>query len=120
MGQAAIAAKFARLSFGAVIHSLTKIDAQPTPNNGVMVLITGQLKVRVSCEAFFFFCSSPFFFFFSVFSSSSSHLHCHHHHPQTDDNHPHSFTQAFHLVHNPADNGYYIFNDFFRLLLHNM
>ncbi len=46
MGQPAIAAKFAKLTFGTVAHHLTKIDAQPTPHNGVMVFVTGQLQVR--------------------------------------------------------------------------
>jgi hypothetical protein len=47
MGQAAIAAKLGKLTFQRVVHSLTKIDSQPTPHNGVMVLVTGQLQVCV-------------------------------------------------------------------------
>jgi len=38
---------------------------------------------------------------------------------QTDADQPQSFTQTFHLCFNAGDGGYYIFNDIFRLILHN-
>ncbi len=106
MGHDAIGSKFDKLTFASIAHNLTKVDSQPTPHNGVMVFVTGLLKVCSALHA------SPCAFHANSYSFSRFFF-------QTDENEPLSFAQAFHLVHNPADGGYYIFNDFFRLLVHN-
>ena len=35
-----------KLRFGAIQHVVTKVDCQPTSDSGIIVLVTGRLKVR--------------------------------------------------------------------------
>jgi len=46
MGTEKIMAKLSNLKFGKIQHKLTKVDCQPNPfNGGVMIFVTGDLKV---------------------------------------------------------------------------
>ncbi|CAF9921742.1 MAG: Nuclear transport factor 2 [Gomphillus americanus] len=45
-GAAAIGEKLANLSFTNVKHVVTTLDAQPSVNNGIVVLVTGQLQTE--------------------------------------------------------------------------
>jgi len=38
------------LSFQRVVHAATKIDCQPAPDNGVLVMVMGQLQVPPSLD----------------------------------------------------------------------
>ncbi|CAD7967650.1 unnamed protein product [Amoebophrya sp. A25] len=45
-GQQKIMEKLNNLKFSKIAHKLTKVDCQPNPfNNGVMIFVTGDLKV---------------------------------------------------------------------------
>ncbi|KAK3332069.1 hypothetical protein B0T19DRAFT_397870 [Cercophora scortea] len=45
LGAAAITEKFVSLPFQTVKHQYSGADAQPTPNGGIIILVTGQLQV---------------------------------------------------------------------------
>jgi len=45
LGSPSITEKLAGLPFQAVKHQVATLDAQPTPNDGVLVLVTGALLV---------------------------------------------------------------------------
>ena len=38
-----------KLRFQAIRHAVTKVDCQPTAESGVIMLVTGQLKVLYAC-----------------------------------------------------------------------
>lgn len=48
LGVNAIVEKLAGLPFQKVKHAVSTLDAQPTVQDGVLVLVTGQLLVRLS------------------------------------------------------------------------
>eukprot|EP00794_Sanderia_malayensis_P019259 gene19259-21187_t len=80
-GTEQIMAKLTSLPFASVQHIVTTVDVHPTLDNGVMVLVVGQLK--------------------------------------TDNDPPHSFSQAFYLKQHPTTGAYVVLNDMFRLSLHH-
>ncbi|AEO64263.1 dbda3107-72ad-41c9-b189-97450e35555f [Thermothielavioides terrestris] len=45
LGAQSIVEKLASLSFQKVTHKVSGLDAQPTPNGGIIILVTGQLVV---------------------------------------------------------------------------
>lgn len=77
-GQQNIVKKLTELSFQTVQHAPQTVDCQPTPNNGILVFVSGALRVD-------------------------------------NDTNPLKFSQAFHLLPLPTGQGYYVFNDIFRL-----
>ncbi|KAG8757996.1 Nuclear transport factor 2 [Serendipita sp. 396] len=44
-GSVSIIEKLVGLPFQKVVHSITTLDAQPLPNNGISILVTGELMV---------------------------------------------------------------------------
>ncbi|AEO58995.1 hypothetical protein MYCTH_2306840 [Thermothelomyces thermophilus ATCC 42464] len=45
LGVASIVEKLTSLPFQKITHKISALDAQPTPNGGIIILVTGQLLV---------------------------------------------------------------------------
>ena len=92
------------LTFQKVSRLVTAIDTQVTVEQGILINVIGQLQVRFALSF-----SSP-----SRAPESSSLFFAF----QTDNDPAHSFTQTFYLRF--ANGTWFILNELFRLLVHNM
>ncbi|KAI5284604.1 Nuclear transport factor 2, partial [Ascosphaera atra] len=90
------------LPFSRVAHKVSTLDAQPSTNGGILVLVTGALLVRIIRLVL-----SLSFTTMQVLTSMIEQV--------DEEGRPMNYTQTFHLL--PDGQGsFFVFNDIFRLV----
>ena len=91
------------LTFQKVSRLVTAVDTQVTVEQGILINVIGQLQVNI-ISILKIYNYNYYYYYVFLF--------------QTDNDPPHSFTQTFYLRF--ANGTWFILNEAFRLLVHNM